>query len=256
MLAKHFLKSIARNSNLIIVSSYDSRKDLLSVVPEWESKIRVLQFVSEIKDIPDSSNFEIIKEKYGLKGEKYFIITNQFWKHKNHQIVLESLLLLKQRGAIPFKIVATGKTSDTRDIQYTNKLFCYIKEHHLENDFLALGEIPYIDVLSLIIGSLAVIQPSLFEGWNTSVEECKSIGKKLILSDIAIHREQNPDNVIFFDPYSKEMLAAILNDVYHTYNDEAEYKMQQLGILASSERWGSFSENYLNIVSELISENN
>ena len=40
--------------------------------------------------------------------------------------------------------------------------------------------------------SVAVLQPSLFEGWSTTVEEAKSIGKTILLSDIPVHREQAP----------------------------------------------------------------
>ena len=72
--------------------------------------------------------------------------------------------------------------------------------------FRVLGVIPYKHVFSLIRFSQAVINPSLFEGWSTSVEESKAVGKTLILSDIPVHREQMPDG-IFFDPRNSCELA-------------------------------------------------
>ena len=54
--------------------------------------------------------------------------------------------------------------------------------------------------------SIAVINPSLIEGWSTTVEEAKSLGVPLILSDIPVHREQNQE-VMFFDPRSARSLA-------------------------------------------------
>jgi glycosyltransferase involved in cell wall biosynthesis len=38
--------------------------------------------------------------------------------------------------------------------------------------------------------STALINPSLFEGWSTTVEEAKSTGTPMILSDLGVHREQ------------------------------------------------------------------
>ena len=41
-----------------------------------------------------------------------------------------------------------------------------------------LGFISRQDQLSLMRDAIAVIQPSLFEGWSTVVEDCKAIGAK------------------------------------------------------------------------------
>jgi glycosyltransferase involved in cell wall biosynthesis len=76
-----------------------------------------------------------------------------------------------------------------------------------------LGLIPYEDVLNLIYFSKALINPSFFEGWSSTVEEAKSIGTLSIISDIPIHREQSPKNVIYFDPNDSVNLAEILENI-------------------------------------------
>ncbi len=38
--------------------------------------------------------------------------------------------------------------------------------------------------------STALINPSQFEGWSTTVEEAKSLGVKMLLSDLEVHKEQ------------------------------------------------------------------
>lgn len=52
------------------------------------------------------------------------------------------------------------------------------------------GGVAYADVYALMRFSVRVINPSLFEGWSSAVEECKSVGKRLVLSGIPVHREQ------------------------------------------------------------------
>ncbi len=48
--------------------------------------------------------------------------------------------------------------------------------------------------------SLAIIQPSSFEGWSTVVEDAKALNQNIIVSDIAVHREQLPGHSYFFMP--------------------------------------------------------
>lgn len=45
---------------------------------------------------------------------------------------------------------------------------------------------------TLMKHAIAIINPSLFEGGSTTVEEAKSLLKVIILSGIPVHREQNP----------------------------------------------------------------
>ena len=67
--------------------------------------------------------------------------------------------------------------------------------------------VPREDLYQLIRQSLAVLQPSLFEGWSTTVEEAKSIGKQIILSDLPVHREQVESGARFFDANDPNSLA-------------------------------------------------
>ena len=73
--------------------------------------------------------------------------------------------------------------------------------------FRPLGIVPYLDLMSLMRHSVAVINPSRFEGWSTTVEEAKSMGKSILLSDISVHREQAPDRAAFFSPDNPQALA-------------------------------------------------
>jgi hypothetical protein len=58
--------------------------------------------------------------------------------------------------------------------------------------------------------SLAVINPSKFEGRSSTVEQAKSLGKKIILSDIKIHKEQSPKYAKYFKADDFKRLSSIL----------------------------------------------
>ena len=191
----------------VVVSSDEAAKDLMKFFPTEKQKVSVVNFAVsapnfywEIKDAYRNTMEEI----YGIKGE-YFYVPNQFWRHKNHRVLIDAICELKKRG-INIQIVCSGYKEDFRNSEHYLDLKKYIITKGCFASFRVLGVIPYKHVFSLIRFSQAVINPSLFEGWSTSVEESKAVGKTLILSDIPVHREQMPDG-IFFDPRNSCELA-------------------------------------------------
>ena len=46
--------------------------------------------------------------------ENYFYLPNQFYRHKNHQLVVDALTILKRRG-VEVVVCASGSTEDRRD---------------------------------------------------------------------------------------------------------------------------------------------
>jgi glycosyltransferase involved in cell wall biosynthesis len=77
-------------------------------------------------------------------------------------------------------------------------------------------------MISLMHHAIAVIQPSTFEGWSTSVEESKAMGKQIILSSIDVHVEQAPERGIYFSPHSPDELVAHMVKVYGDFSPISE----------------------------------
>ena len=58
--------------------------------------------------------------------------------------------------------------------------------------------------------ALAIIQPSLFEGWSTVVEDVKAINQNIIVSDLGVHREQLGEQAFYFKTHDEILLAKIM----------------------------------------------
>jgi glycosyltransferase involved in cell wall biosynthesis len=67
-------------------------------------------------------------------------------------------------------------------------------------------------VYALLRASLALVNPSQFEGWSTSVEEAKSFGVPMILSDLDVHREQAGGTASYFGVNDPAALADHLSN--------------------------------------------
>ena len=240
-----FLKLI-RDSDLIVLSSFDALKDMKKFAPNYEDKARVLQFVSQ----PNSRYFELgehdkslLLQKYEIKDD-FFYIPNQFWKHKNHMMIFEAINELKKDG-VEINIVCTGYLGDYRNKTYIDDIRKVIKLNNLKDNIKLLGLVDYEDVFALIKFSKAVINPSLFEGWSSTVEECKSVGKNMILSDLDVHKEQYP-NAVFFKRDSIESLKEVLK----FYKIENKSNVEPL-----EARTKKFANIYVSVCKEVLKMN-
>jgi glycosyltransferase involved in cell wall biosynthesis len=146
--------------------------------------------------------------------EKYLYLPNQFWAHKNHITVLKSLVTLRDQYRIIVPLVCSGAQSDRRNSSHFSKLREFIREHNLADQVWFLGLVPRAEQIDVFRRAAAVVQPSLFEGWSTVVEDTRAIGRPIFLSDIPVHREQAPPNGSFFSPESHEALAALLAETW------------------------------------------
>lgn len=229
---------IIAKSQRIVVSSYDSMNQLNHFYPQTKASVLVLQFVSII-DKGKIPSWDTLSLKYKIE-DPYFIVSNQFWQHKNHFVVLEALRLLKSKGKKVI-VVFTGKESDHRNPGYFSRLKEYVSKHGLDEMTRFLGFISRDDQSGLMQNSIAVIQPSKFEGWGTVVEDAKTLLRPVILSDIPVHREQMADKGYFFQPENAAELANKLEE------------FQEPGFVPRlpednhSERVKKFAENFLNI---------
>jgi hypothetical protein len=112
--------------------------------------------------------------------------------------------------------------------------------------------IDHADLFCLMRNCVSCLNPSLFEGWSTTVEEAKSMGKNMILSDIPVHREQNPPESIYFDHRNAEELAEILWWKYNHHDGGPDYHLEAIARELLTERTIRFAETYQKIVLESL----
>lgn len=180
----------------IMLSSESALRDCRKFYPNLAKDISVVRFATQPTPALLRANSAEVRAQYGLRTG-YFFLPNQFWRHKNHQLVIDALAILKKRG-IDVVIAATGSPAGPREKDYFDGLMRQVKGRQLDANFRYLGMIPLEHVYALLRSSVALINPSRFEGWSTTVEEAKSFGVPLILSDIDVHREQTGGTAHYF----------------------------------------------------------
>lgn len=239
----------AETAQGILLSSEDARADFDRFHPGHEAKTHVLRFVAippAESDLPRTAD---VLEKHGIR-EPYFHVPNQVWTHKNHGLVVEALTQLRQRGKPPL-VISTGQTEDYRDPEHFQRLRQQVAAAGLGERFRFLGMIDYAEVCVLMRNAMALVNPSLFEGWSTTVEEAKSLGKRLLLSDLPVHREQAPGLGLFFDPHRADELAAGMEAVLGGYDPVRDRQAMQEAWAAMPGRIQAYGREYEQIVQRM-----
>lgn len=202
------------HSTKIILSSKCARSDLKKISNSSFNKSIKNSFVFKLIEKKNLLSLYKLQKKYFI-SKKFIYLPNQYFIHKNHILVLKSLNeLLKKNKNKDIEIISSGHSNDHRDKFYFDKILHYLEKYNLKKNYIYLGVIPFNDVMSLIYHSIAVLNPSKFEGWSTSVEQAKAMNKIIILSDIKVHKEQNPKNAFYFKPHNYRELAKIIEKVW------------------------------------------
>lgn len=204
------IKLILKNSKDLVVSSQAVKDDFFKFfkIPKGLN-IHIYHFVSIIEGIPDMT-FEEIRAKYDLP-EHYYMISNQFHKHKNHKVVFEAVAELKKKG-IEVAIGITGRFPDEPDSPYMQELHDIINKNDLKSSIKFLGLIPRGDQFLLMKYSKAILQPSLFEGWSTVIEDARSLQVPVIAANLNVNIEQLEEEGTYFEPHNVAQLVSILEN--------------------------------------------
>ncbi|MEI3801763.1 MULTISPECIES: glycosyltransferase [unclassified Chitinophaga] len=192
----------------VIVNSYAVKKDIEKFYPDSIAKVTNLPFTPLFNRQLLSSNFTEIKNRYALP-DKYFIISNQFWIHKSHITAFRALQILHSISNERVAIVCTGDTGDSRRADYFDSLKKEIRDLGIEDKIFFLGYISKPDQIQLLLHSVALIQPTLFEGGpgGGATYDAIAFSKPAIISDIDINKEINDPLVTFFQVNNHADLA-------------------------------------------------
>ena len=191
--------------SLMMLSSRDCEKDFRNFAPQFAGKARVVPFVSLFPDDFFDRDASSVAGRLGIR-HPYVVVPNQWWRHKNHETAIRAAGIARDSG-LELTWVFTGALQDHRDPDHPSRMLQLISELGLTDSVRTLGAMPRVEQVQLLRDCDLIVHPSLFEGWSTVVEDAKTIGQRMVLSDLAIHREQEPPNALFFEPLSPEDLA-------------------------------------------------
>jgi glycosyltransferase involved in cell wall biosynthesis len=248
---------LAEEAPRVVLSSRSALADFQRFFPAHASKATLLAFRVAPTALPDGPQGRGCNTGHAAHEEstpaRFFLVCNQFWKHKNHQVVFEALRILASRGVKPL-VLCTGALEDYRGDEYVRSLRALLAEPELSEQVQLLGLVSRERLVALMRRALAVIQPSLFEGWSTVVEDARALGRPCLLSDLPVHREQDPPGARFFPAESAEGLAGLLAEVWEHGTPGPDLEAEAIARETARVQQLAFGREFLDLASSLVNQ--
>ena len=242
-------RHLAISAPILAFSSENAIKDYFKFFPQYKGNEFLLRFVNKTNEEWLKQNPVEVQKKLNLP-DAYFIVCNQFWKHKDHGSIIRAMGILKNRN-IHIDVVCTGSTKDFRNPDYFPSLIELAKSIGVESQFHVAGFISREDQIQLIRRSIAIIQPSLFEGWSTVVEDGRSLGKTIFLSNIDVHIEQAPPHAHYFKEQDAEELANLIEINFKDLKPGPDLTKEKIALQDNQQLMRAFGRNIVKMASSI-----
>ena len=225
------INSAARNSKKIISVSNSTKKEIVDHLRVSPEKIEVIYEAAD--DLRTSSN-----EKINI--ENYFLFVGNVYPHKNVEKMIKAFNTLSQK--VDIKLVFAGKDD-----------FFYKRLRKKMRKMEEKGLVHFIfdatdkKLASLYKNAIALIRPSLMEGFSLPPLEAMENNCLVVASDISVHREIFGDNIIYFDPTNVYDIVSKMQEVLSLPKDKKE-KMQKSAKLRAQEfSWKATAQRTLEV---------
>jgi glycosyltransferase involved in cell wall biosynthesis len=243
-----------KQANLILTVSEYSKKQITEYIGVPPKKIRVISEGpgSGFKTLPRDEKMQAVLEKYGLScGLPYLLYVGGISPHKNIGALIEAfskLAALKDHDNLKLVLVGDNQL-DVFFSDYPN-LTRQIERLHLGGGIIFTGFVGDDDLPFLYNSATAFVFPSFQEGFGLPAVEAMACGTPIIASRAGSLPEVVADAGIFFDPYSPEKLALIINEILLDFEKRA--KMSAKGLeRVKMYQWERAAGDLLSIFQEL-----
>ncbi len=192
--ARNIVAAIGQ-SDRIICAAQASRDSLLEVysVPSDKLAVIPLRMADRLPVAGDGAN---LLKTLGLKPQGYLLYPANSWLHKNHAMLLTAYALYRRNaGDAALKLVCTGMGNRREDDMIRDA----IDAMGLRDQVVLPGFASEAELAQLLDNALAMIFPSLFEGFGMPVLEAMQRGVPVLCGKVPSLLELAGDTAYYFD---------------------------------------------------------
>ena len=188
-----------RKAVKIITPSLTTKKEIIDHYAISENKITVTY-----EGVDDSIAKNNTQNAKPFIGFPYFLYVGNAYPHKNLERLLEAFNMFTVHGSgvvKNIKLVLVGKED-----YFYRRLIDIVHKEKLEKQVIFFGEANDRQLVNLYRNAIALVFPSLMEGFGLPALEAVSCGRPVIVSDIPVFHEILGKSALFINPISVENL--------------------------------------------------
>lgn len=205
ILQRLFLKRILKKTHLILTVSQHTAKDIRRIFPFTNPKIKVIPLGRDLSfsPTPDQS----VLDKWQIKTP-YFISVGTIEPRKNLLVLLDAYQQFRDQNESAVALLIVGGKGWKYQSFYDK-----LAQHAYRNDIYLLGYVDKADLPVLYTHALALIYPSLYEGFGLPVLEAMTCGTVIICSNRSSLPEVGGTAALYFDPENTLELLEHLHSI-------------------------------------------
>ena len=236
------------------ISEY-TKSDLLRFKPDAANTpihIMYLGASDKFSQVTDAAEINRVKEKYGIKTNKYFLAVSEITNRKNLVHLLQAFeTFLKDTQATDISLVLVGPVrKGYEDVAEQVHGLADYKDKIVQTGF-ADNE----DLAPLYSGATAFVYPSLYEGFGLPVLEAMQCGTPVITCNNTSLPEVGGDAVLYIGGKDKNETAMLLNKIYQ--DKDLAQNLREKGLARAKEfNWQKTAEIIINAVVNEVKEKN
>jgi FkbM family methyltransferase len=193
----------ARKSTLLVAISDYSRNAAIAEGKLSPGAIETIYLHVSRHSLRNAMRDDNILSRFQLVPGKYLIYPANFWKHKNHEMLLTAFGLARQRGLAPdVRLVCTGAPGERQTWLKHAADGLGLKDHVLFPGYVSNAE-----MLTLMTNSAGMVFPSLYEGFGLPVVEAMVNRVPVACSNVTSLPEIAGEAAILFNPRIPEEIA-------------------------------------------------
>ncbi|WP_159718947.1 glycosyltransferase family 4 protein [Geminicoccus flavidas] len=141
-----------------------------------------------------------------LEPDQYLVYPANFWRHKNHEMLLTAFAMARHRG-LPdhVRLVCTGAPDPRRD-----HVMNLAERMQLGEKVIFPGHLADAEFAALVSAARGLIFPSLFEGFGLPVVEAMALGVPVACSNVTSLPEVACGAAMLFDPRVPDEVAGAI----------------------------------------------
>lgn len=223
-----FIEACRRATVLTAISDY-SRDSAITHGSLDPARIRTIHLRMAQRIAPGAEHDKAILDRLGLAPQRYLVYPANFWKHKNHEMLLTAFGMACHEGLpADIKLVCTGAPGARQEwLKNAARIM------NLGDRILFPGYVPNAELAALMANCIGVVFPSLYEGFGLPVIEAMAAGVPVACSNTTSLPEVAADAAILFDPRVPTQIAqAIISMVG---NEAWRARLVQAGLQRAAE---------------------
>ncbi|MBS1810679.1 MAG: glycosyltransferase family 4 protein [Acidobacteria bacterium] len=231
-----------RAAHILTVSEY-SRQDIIKTYRMPAEKVTVTHngWEAQFTPLVAEREAETIKQKFGITKD-YLLAVGSLQPRKNLIRLLRAYARLRaQQPGFQLQLVLVG-----RQLWLYEEILREIKQQNFATDVLVTNYVGDEDLPALYRSAVALVYPSLFEGFGLPPLEAMACGTPVITSNTSSLPEVVGQAALLIDPYDESAIAQAIWQIAH--DASLRQRLQKAGIAQAKQfTWRAAAEKTLAI---------